>query len=140
MFDASYKFAVGKGSVIRKGNDVAVISIGSIINEAIDAAAVLESEGISVGIINMPMVKPIDLDLVCSAVRETKLIITLEEHSIYGGLGSAVAECIAERGLAIKLIRMGLDCIAVGCGKRDEIREINHLSSKDVIETIKKHF
>ena len=137
LYDSSYQFEPGKGRVIREGNDAVIISMGPVIQEAIQAAFALEKEGITVKILNMPMVKPLDHGLICESVREAGVLITLEEHSIYGGLGSAVAECIAEAGISIRFIRMGLDCIAYGCGSRADIRQSNRLSAPYIIQNIK---
>ncbi len=139
MYEEDYKFTMGKGSVVRQGKDAAIIAMGSVIQEALQAAALLLEEGISVRVIDMPMVKPIDKELILNAVCETRFVITLEEHSIYGGLGSAAAECIAESGRPAVFIRMGLDCTASGCGNRADMREINHLSCRDIVEQIKKN-
>lgn len=139
LYDDFYEFVLGKGRVVRQGKDAVIISMGSVIQEALQAASLLWKEGISIKVINMPMVKPFDKELILSTVDKTGLVITLEEHSIYGGLGSAVAECIAESGMSVKFIRMGLDCIAVGCGNRMDMREINHLSSQNIIEKIKSN-
>lgn len=137
LYDCSYKFAVGKGSIVQQGKDVTVISMGSVIHEALRAAQILLESGVTVRVINMPMVKPLDKELIIHAASETKMVITLEEHSIYGGLGSAVAECIAEEGVSTKFIRMGLDCIANGCGNREDMRKINHLLYENIVKKIK---
>lgn len=138
LYEDGYEFKLGKGRIIKQGKDAAIIAMGSVIQEALRAAKLLSEEGITVRVINMPMVRPIDWELILDAVKETGLVITLEEHSIYGGLGSAVAECIAESGRPVKFFRMGLDCIALGCGNRQDVREINHLSCEDIVEQIKK--
>lgn len=136
FLDDSYQFEMAKGQLVREGSDAAIIAMGSIINEAIEAARELEREGISVRVVNMPMLKPLDEGLIDAAIRETGVILTLEEHSKYGGLGSAVAEYIAESGVAVKFARMGLECIAYGCGNRMDIRKKNHISSGDVVQKI----
>lgn len=139
LYTSSYKFILGKGEIIRQGNDAVIISMGSIINEALQASETLSADGINVGVINMPVVKPVDEKLVCDIARKAKMLITLEEHSIYGGLGSVVAECIAEHGIGVKFIRMGLECIADGCGSRTEIRENNRILSNDIVQKIKSN-
>lgn len=139
LLDDSYTFDIAKGQIIKSGNDITIISMGSVVSEAIQAAEILGKEDISIRIINMPMIKPLDEDLINNALNETRMIITLEEHSIYGGLGSAVAEYIAENGCVTKLIRIGLDCIADGCGSRLDIREKNHLTSKDIVKKIREN-
>ena len=138
LYDEDYQFSVGRGCVLRDGGDITVISMGSIVNEALSAAGKLESDGINVRIINMPMVNPIDRDLIVAAAKETGHIITLEEHSIHGGLGSAVAEVLAECGLAVSFQRMGLDGCAKGCGNREAMRKINGLASGNVMEKVRE--
>ena len=96
IFDENYKFKIGKGAVIREGNDATIIACGIMVYEAIQAAETLKSEGLDVRVINMSTIKPIDRELIIKAAEETKAIITAEEHSIIGGLGSAVSEVVSE--------------------------------------------
>lgn len=138
LYGEDYQFSVGRGCVLRDGGDITVISMGSVVNEALSAAKKLESDGIRVRVINMPMVNPIDRDLIVAAAKETGHIITLEEHSIHGGLGSAVAELLAECGLAVSFQRMGLDGCAKGCGNREAMREINGLASENIMEKVRE--
>ena len=134
LYGEDYQFVAGRGYVLRDGRDVTVIAMGSVVNEALRAAEKLEHAGIRLRVVNMPMVNPIDRDLITAAAKETGCIITLEEHSIHGGLGSAVAEVLAEHGMAVSFCRMGLDGCAKGCGNREAMREINGLASENVIE------
>ena len=138
LYGEDYQFSVGRGCVLRDGGDITVISMGSVVNEALSAAKKLESDGIRVRVINMPMVNPIDRDLIVAAAKETGHIITLEEHSIHGGLGSAVAEVLAECGLAVSFQRMGLDGCAKGYGNREAMRKINGLASGNVMEKVRE--
>jgi transketolase len=136
LYDESYKFEIGKGTVIREGMDITIISTGSIINEAIKVAENLK-EKVSVRIINLSTVKPIDTELILQAASETGNIITLEEHTIYGGLGSAVSEVLSENGCGIKFKRMGLRGFSKGCGNRDEMREINGIDCESITQMVK---
>lgn len=138
LYGEDYQFSVGRGYVLRDGKDITVISMGSVVNEALSAAGKLESDGIRVRVINMPMVNPIDRDLIVAAAKETGHIITLEEHSIHGGLGSAVAEVLAESGTAVSFHRMGLNGCAKGCGNREAMREINGLASGNIMEKVRE--
>lgn len=138
LYGEDYQFSVGRGYVLRDGGDITVISMGSVVNEALSAAKKLESDGIRVRVINMPTVNPIDRDLIVAAAKETGHIITLEEHSIHGGLGSAVAEVLAESSLAVSFHRMGLDGCAKGCGNREAMREINGLASGNIMEKVRE--
>lgn len=136
--DFDFAFEKGKGHVWRKGSDAVIICIGSIINEAMKAAELLAEDDIDIGVIDMPMVKPIDAELIVRAANTAKVIFTLEEQTVYGGLGSAVAECLVERGVPCKLIRMGLHDYAKGCGNRDQMRKLNGLVADDIVENVQK--
>jgi transketolase len=96
LFDENYEFKIGKGSVLREGSDVSIIACGIMVNEAIIAHDILKSEGIYAKVINMSTIKPIDKELIIEAAKETGAIVTAEEHSVIGGLGSAVSEVLCE--------------------------------------------
>lgn len=122
-----YKFEIGKGITLKEGKDVAIIATGLCVNSALEAAKMLEKEGISAKVINIHTIKPIDEELIISAAKETGKVVTVEEHSVIGGLGSAVCEVLSknapvpvhtvgiqdvfgESGPAVKLIeKYGLD-------------------------------
>ena len=91
------RFAMGKANILREGNDVTLIAIGTMVSRALDAADLLAAEGIQARVLNMATLKPLDADAVVSAARETRGIVTAEEGIIYGGLGSAVAEVTAQQ-------------------------------------------
>ena len=91
------RFEIGKGIRVREGSDVAIITTGTLLHNAIQAAAILEAEGVRTAVVDMHTVKPIDQNLILECAEQTGAIVTVEEHSIYGGLGSAVAEVLAER-------------------------------------------
>lgn len=103
-----YKFEIGKGVVLKEGTDLTLIATGLEVAESLAAAGKLEAEGISVEVINMHTIKPLDVDLVVRSAAKTGKVVTVEEHSIIGGLGSAVAEVIAEKQPA-KLLRIGVE-------------------------------
>ncbi len=102
-----YHFELGKGSVVREGTDLALIACGLELGEALQAAARLEEDGISARVINMHTIKPLDRDLLIRSAADCGRVVTVEEHSIIGGLGSAVAETLAEEYPA-KLLRIGI--------------------------------
>lgn len=103
-----YKFEIGKGVVLKEGTDLTIIATGLEVAESLAAAEQLEADGISVEVINMHTIKPLDADLVVQSAAKTGKVVTVEEHSIIGGLGSAVAEVIAEKQPA-KLLRIGVE-------------------------------
>ena len=93
----NYKFEIGKGEVLQDGTDVAIIATGLMVNEAIEAGKALEAKGIHARVINMCTIKPLDEELVLAAAKDCGKIVTVEEHSIIGGLGEAVCSCLAEK-------------------------------------------
>ncbi|MBQ6815167.1 MAG: transketolase family protein [Lachnospiraceae bacterium] len=92
-----YKFELGKGVVLREGKDVAIIATGLCVAEALAAADKLAADGISAKVINIHTIKPLDEELVLAAAKETGKVVTVEEHSVIGGLGSAVCDCLSEK-------------------------------------------
>ena len=100
IFDDSHTFEPGKSVTLREGNDVAIISTGMMTPKALDAADALAKDGVSVRLIHMPSVKPIDEETIIAAAKEIGRIVTVENHSIIGGLGGAVTEVTAERAPA----------------------------------------
>ena len=106
----TYKFELGKGITLKEGNDVTVIATGLIVNEALKAVRALEEKGINARLINIHTIKPIDKDIIIKAAQETGRIITVEEHSIIGGLGEAVCSVTSEY-CPVTLKRIGIDDI-----------------------------
>ena len=107
VYDENYKFAIGKASVVAEGNDATIIASGIMVQESLVAAEILKSQGINARIVNMSTIKPIDVDAVIAAAK-TGTIVTAEDHNIYGGLGSAVAEVIAEKWLKCSFEMIGV--------------------------------
>ncbi len=137
VFDSSYKFEIGKGVVVHEGDDVAVIACGVMLSPAIEAARELAGEGISVRVINMPTIKPIDRDLIIAAARETKGIVTAEEHSIIGGLGAAVAEVVSETA-PTRVLRVGVMDTFGESGKPDQLLVKYGLTKEHIVRKIKE--
>ena len=104
----NYHFELGKGIVLREGKDVTVVATGLMVAEAIEAGKLLEEKGIDARIINIHTIKPLDEKLICKAAAETGKIITIEEHSVIGGLGDAVCAAVCENGLNCKVVKMGV--------------------------------
>lgn len=137
-FDNSYEFVPGRGNIIRQGKDVTIVTIGAIIDEALISAEELKSAGIDTRVISLSTLKPIDTDIILDAARSTKGIITFEEHSLYGGLGSSVSEVVASEGVGCKVIKMGLPECVSGCGSRDYIRRKYRLDKDSIVLNAKK--
>ena len=107
LYDETTKFELGKGNIVREGTDVTVIACGILVHKAIAAAEELEKKGVSVRVVDMYSVKPIDSELIAKCALETGAIVTAEEHSIYGGLGSAVAEALVKSGKPVPVEMVG---------------------------------
>ena len=103
-----YKFEIGKGRVLREGTDVTIFATGLEVCESVEAAKLLENDGISAEVINIATIKPIDRELVVASARKTKKVVTVEEHSVIGGLGSAVCEVLCEEE-PTKVLRIGVE-------------------------------
>ena len=108
VFDEDYKFEIGKGNVLKEGDDVTIIATGLMVNEALMAYEELKAEGISARVVNMATIKPIDRELVIDSAKKTGVIVTAEEHNVIGGLGSAVAEVVCET-VPVPVLRVGVE-------------------------------
>ena len=100
VFDSSYHFDLFKADLLREGSDVTILATGLLLSRALEAAELLENEGIRAEVINVHTIKPLDTELVVEAAKATGKVVTVEEHSIIGGLGGAVCECLAEKAPA----------------------------------------
>ena len=105
---ADYKFEIGKGITLKEGTDVSIFATGLEVSEALEAAKMLEKDGISAEVINIHTIKPLDEELVIASATKTGKAVTVEEHSILGGLGSAVAEVLCEKA-PTKMLRIGVN-------------------------------
>ncbi len=137
IFDENYKFEIGKGYVLRRGEDVTVIANGIETSFALEAAEILEKEGISVEVIHMPTVKPVDRELIASSAEKTGAVVTAEEHSIIGGLGSAVAEALVETH-PVPMERVGTPDTFGRSGKGWELINFYKLDTEGITEKIRK--
>ena len=136
VFDENYKFEIGKAVTLREGSDVTIIATGLMVNEAIEAAKTLEAEGISVELINMHTIKPLDKEAVVKAAKKTGCIVTAEEHNIIGGLGSAVAEAVAEE-CPVPVIRVGVNDEFGKSGPAIELLHLYGLDAENIVAKAK---
>ena len=132
-----YKFVIGKGEVLKEGKDVAIIANGLLVYEAIQAGEKLAEEGIDAMIINMPTIKPLDEELVIAAARKCGKVITCEEHSVIGGLGEAVASCLAEKCPTL-VKRIGVNDEFGHSGPAVELLKQFGLSCENIVATAKE--
>jgi transketolase len=131
-----YKFEIGKGITLREGKDATIVATGIMVDAALEAYNILAEEGIRVRVINIHTIKPIDEELITKAARETKLIVTAEEHSVIGGLGSAVAEVVTTN-CPTTVLRVGIKDTFGESGKPAELLKAYGLTAKDIVKTVK---
>jgi len=137
IFAADHSFAIGKGSLMRDGSDLTFIGTGLMTAQALAAAELLQEQGISARVLHIGTVKPLDEELIIDAARETGAVVTVEEHSIIGGLGGAVAELLAEKCPA-PLKRVGIKDRFGLSGKAEELLKYFGLMPGDLVEAAKE--
>lgn len=138
IFDENYDFQIGLANTLKDGKDVTIVSTGLMTGEAIKAAEILEKEGISVRVINMGTIKPLDGEAILKAAKETKFIITAEEHSVIGGLGSAVSEFLSEV-YPTKIKKLGIYDKFGQSGKAEELLEKYELTADKLVKMVKEN-
>ena len=121
LYPAGVKFEMGKGAIVRDGTDVTVIACGLLVHKAMEAAEELAKDGVSVRVVDMYSIKPLDAELIERCARETGAVVTAEEHNIYGGLGSAVAEVLAHAGAGVPTEFVGVRDTFTESGKYSEL-------------------
>ena len=129
----TYKFELGKGIQLRDGNDVTIIATGLMVGEARKAADILAEKGISARVINMHTIKPIDKDIICKAAKETGVIVTAEEHSVIGGLGSAVADVVTEC-CPVPVVKVGVNDVFGHSGPAVDLLKEFGLCAENIAE------
>ena len=139
VYQQDYDFTVGRGVKLNDGDDATIIATGSIVHDALQAVMELEEENISVRLINIHTIKPIDKEIILQAARETRAVLTVEEHNIEGGFGSSVADVILEgNGAPIKFKRLGVnDTFCSYYGTHQELKSHYGLAREDIIREVK---
>lgn len=132
----TYKFEIGKGVVLKEGSDVSLIATGLEVNETLQAAQMLEADGIHAEIINIHTIKPIDRELIVKTASKTGKVVTVEEHSVYGGLGSAVAEVLCEE-CPTKMKRIGVQDTFGESGPAKELLHKYELDAEGIYKQVK---
>ncbi len=132
----TYKFELGKGILMCDGKDVTVVATGYMVHLALEASQVLASEGIDVRVINIHTIKPIDTEIIIKAARETGAIVTAEEHTILGGLGSAVAETVCE-SCPVPVLRVGVEDKFGKSGKVPPLLEEYGLTAENIAKKVR---
>lgn len=133
----NYKFEIGKGVTLSEGNDVTIVATGMMVQLALKAKEELSKEGINAKIINIHTIKPIDCELLVKAAKETGAIVTAEEHSIVGGLGSAVSEVVTEE-FPVPVVKVGIKDTFGESGKPDQLLEKYGLTVESIVNSAKR--
>ncbi|MBR6617059.1 MAG: transketolase family protein [Oscillospiraceae bacterium] len=133
----TYKFELGKGITVREGSDITIVATGLMVGEAAEAAEMLAAEGISARVLNIHTIKPLDEELILKAAKETGRIVTVEEHSIIGGLGSAVADCVTEN-YPVPVTKIGVNDEFGHSGPAVDLLKEFGLCADNIAATVKK--
>ena len=134
--EATYRFEIGKGVILKEGTDVTIVATGLCVSESLEAAKLLEEEGISAQVINIHTIKPLDEELIVAAAKKTKKVVTVEEHSIIGGLGGAVSELLSEKA-PTQMLRIGVMDTFGESGPATELIKKYGLDAKSIYEKVK---
>lgn len=132
----TYKFELGKGVTLKQGNDVTIVATGLMVNEALQAHEMLKADGINARVVNIHTIKPIDKELISKCAEETGLIVTAEEHSVIGGLGSTVAEVVTE-SCPVPVIKIGVNDVFGHSGPAVDLLKEFGLSAENIYNTTK---
>lgn len=133
--NSSYHFSLGKGEILQKGRDITLITMGGMVLRTMEAARELVKLGIKVGVISMPTIKPLDYELLLQVSKETDIILTIEDHSVVGGLGSAVSEFLSQEN-PTRIIKLGVPDVFSTTGSYKELMEKYHLSKNGIVNSV----
>lgn len=134
--EVSYKFELGKGVVLKDGKDLTIIATGLCVYESLQAAEKLQKDGIDAAVINIHTIKPLDNDLIIEYASKTKNVVTVEEHSVIGGLGSAVCDCLSEN-IPTRVLKIGVNDVYGESGPAVKLLEKYGLTSDGIYNKIK---
>ena len=137
IFDDRYKFEIGKGVQLTEGNDISIVATGYMVHKALEAAEVLKSRGIKARVVNMHTIKPIDKELLIKCAGETGAVVTAEEHNIYGGLGSAVAEVLAKE-YPVPMGFVGIEDRFTESGDYEQLLKKYGLSAENIVNEVER--
>lgn len=137
IYDENTKFEIGKAIQIGEGTDGTVFATGITVSEAIKAQEILKQERINIRVVDMHTIKPIDKEIIIKSAKETKKLISIEDHNIIGGLGSAISEVLTEE-YPTKLIRLGIKDVFGKSGKAEELIKYFGITADNIIEVMKK--
>jgi len=135
VYKDDYKFNPLKASILQQGSDVTIVSNGDVLAESIQAANILSQKGINAEVISLPVVKPFDKETVINSARKTNFVVTVENHSVIGGIGSAVCECLSEYH-PTKVLRIGINDVFGQSGKAEELVKYYGLDADSIAAKI----
>ena len=135
IYDEKYKFQIGQGVQIGEGTDATIFATGVVVYEAIKAKAILKEYGIDIRVIDIHTIKPIDKDIIIKAAMETKILYSIEDHNIIGGLGTAISEVLTEL-YPTRIIKMGINDEFGQSGKAEELLKYYKLDSENIVKRI----
>lgn len=137
IYGENQKFEIGNAVQIGEGTDATIFATGVTVSEAIRAQEILENKGIKVRVVDIHTVKPIDKDMVIKCAKETKKLISVEDHNVIGGLGSAISEVLTEE-YPVKLVRMGINDTFGKSGKAIELMQYFGITAENIVEKVEK--
>lgn len=138
VYSEDYDFKIGKGIVVREGEDVTIFATGALVFEANKAAEILEDEGVSCTVVDIHTLKPLDENLIVEMSRNRKLVVTAEEHNKVGGLGSAVSEVLLEEGVTPPFLRIGIEDRYLHAANYDHLMRESGLTAERIVSDVKK--
>jgi transketolase len=139
MHSDDYKFKPGEVDILKEGKDISIIAMGSVVHEAYDAADELKNKSIDPEILNISSIRPLNPEKIIASIKKTKKVVTVEEHSLHGGLASIISDIIAEENLQTKLIKLGIpEGHFSVAGPRNEIRKHYNLDKEGIINSALK--
>ena len=139
LHSADYKFELGRPDILVSGDDVSIFAMGSVVHEAFAAAQDLKADSINAELVNVCSIRPLDKKAIVDSIKKTKKVVTVEEHSLHGGLGSIISEIIAEQSLNAKVIRLGITQGQFSkAGPRAQIRAFYKIDKDGIVENVRK--
>ncbi len=136
VYDKDYDFQIGKANILRDGDDVTVFATGMMVRESLDAAELLADKGINCRVVDMHTIKPLDTECIDRALADSRLLVSVEEHSVIGGLGGAIAEYMADKENTPRLVRIGVDDFFCKLGELRYCWEQHGLTAPQIAEKI----
>jgi transketolase len=137
IYDSSYKFQIGKGNVVKEGQDVVIFATGGMVQESLEAMKLLEGENINPTLVNISTIKPIDSELIIEQARKNGAVVTAEDHNVIGGLGDAVLEVLSDNNIMVPVKRIGVRDTFAETGSLEELYAKYGLSAEHIQSAVK---